>query len=313
MSYTLHIDHTHVNYRAGNSGRKYIVIHYTGNPSDAAAGNANYFRTTYRGASANYFVDPTDVYEVVAPDNTSWAVGVNYGHNNLFGICTNENSINIEMCSTNSAILQATVNNTIELTKKLMARYGIPVSNVVRHWDVCSKRCPGWAGWLPGDESKWNAFKAALTASTTVSKPKPKPTYYTANAHAVFRAYNPNSGEHVFTTDLTEANSLMDAGWKNEGIGWHETGSTKIYRMYANNEHVYLKANDEYAGLDIAGWKGEKVAFLASDKPGDGLYPVFRLYNKTGGHHMYTISEKERDTLVKAGWKLEGIAFYEHE
>lgn len=311
MSYTMHIDHTRVNYSHGNAGRKYIVIHYTGNPTDSAAGNANYFRSVDRGASAHYFVDTANVYEVVNPDDTAWAVGVNYGHGNLFGICTNANSINIEMCSINRTIPQATIDNTIALVKTLMKRYGIPASHVVRHWDVCSKRCPGWAGWLPGDEHIWNAFKAELTASASVSKPKP--TYYTANAHAVFRAYNPNSGEHVFTADLKEANSLMDAGWKNEGIGWHESGNTKIYRMYANNEHVYLRADDEYAGLDIAGWKGEKVAFLASDKPGDGLYPVFRLYNKSGGHHMYTISDKERDNLVKSGWTLEGVAFYEHK
>ena len=36
--------------------------------------------------------------------------------------------------------------------------------------------------------------------------------------------------------------------------------------------------------------------------------PVYRFYNRKTGDHMYTISEAERESLVKAGWKAEGIA-----
>lgn len=169
MSYKLVIDHTSVNRTTGNQGRKYIVIHYTGNRTDTARGNANYFRSTNRNASAHYFVDDSTVYEVVSPNDSAWSVGVNYGRNNLFGKCTNWNSLNIEMCSTNGRITDATFNNTVALTKTLMSKYGIPASNVVRHYDVCSKRCPGWAGWLPGNESLWNKFKSALSNSTTHS------------------------------------------------------------------------------------------------------------------------------------------------
>lgn len=164
MGYNYVVDHTKVNYSSGNSGRLYIVIHYTGNKTDTAAGNANYFRNENRGASAHLFVDGSNVYEVVSLNNTAWAVGVNYG-GNLFGICTNRNSISIEMCSTDGKIADATFNNTVELTKSLIKTYGIPVERVVRHYDVCGKSCPGWSGWLPGNESLWNKFKNALTAS----------------------------------------------------------------------------------------------------------------------------------------------------
>lgn len=172
MGYNYVVDHTKVNYSSGNSGRLYIVIHYTGNETDTAAGNANYFRSENRGASAHLFVDESSVYEVVPLNNTAWAVGVNYG-GNLFGICTNRNSISIEMCSTDGKIADATFNNTVELTKSLMKTYGIPAERVVRHYDVCGKSCPGWSGWLPGNESLWNKFKNALTASngsTVVNK-----------------------------------------------------------------------------------------------------------------------------------------------
>ncbi len=168
MSYNFIKDHTLVNYSPGNSGRLYIVIHYTGNVTDSAAGNANYFRNADRGSSAHYFVDKTSVYEVVSPDNTSWAVGVNYG-GRLFGICSNYNSINIEMCSDNGVIAPETFNNTIELIKKLMKQFGIPADRVVRHYDVCGKNCPGWAGWLPGNESLWNNFKSKLIGASDAS------------------------------------------------------------------------------------------------------------------------------------------------
>ena len=138
MSYKLKKLHTKCNYEKGNSGRQYIVIHYTGNTTDTAKANANYFYNVNRGASAHYFVDDTNVYEVVSPNNTSWAVGVKYGYNNLFGKCTNYNSISIEMCSTKGKISDKTFANTVALTKKLMKTYGISKGKVVRHYDVCS-------------------------------------------------------------------------------------------------------------------------------------------------------------------------------
>ena len=76
MGYNYAIDHTRVNYTIGNSGRLYIVLHYTGNNTDTAKANANYFRDANRGASAHLFVDESDVYEVVSLNNTAWAVGV---------------------------------------------------------------------------------------------------------------------------------------------------------------------------------------------------------------------------------------------
>ena len=173
MAYTLIKNHTTVNYSRGNSGRKYIVIHYTGNQTDTAKANANYFKSVNRGASAHYFVDATTVYEVVDPSNTAWAVGRNFGSNNLFGKCTNYNSISIEMCSTGGKISDATFANTVELTKSLMKKYSIPASNVVRHYDVCTKNCPGWSGWLPNNPTLWNKFKSQISsnsASSTASK-----------------------------------------------------------------------------------------------------------------------------------------------
>jgi hypothetical protein len=37
-----------------------------------------------------------------------------------------------------------------------------------------------------------------------------------------------------------------------------------------------------------------------------GLLPFYRLSNPNSGEHFYTISAAEKDTLVTAGWYLEG-------
>ena len=53
------------NYYHGRSGNsiKYIVVHYTANNGDTAAGNGNYFSSPNRKASAHYFVDENSVVQ----------------------------------------------------------------------------------------------------------------------------------------------------------------------------------------------------------------------------------------------------------
>ena len=163
---------TTVNRTKGVNTKKYIVIHYTGNRTDSALANANYFKSVNRGASAHYFVDKTSIYQCVEDNDASWAVGVNYGKNNLFNTVKNRNSISIEMCSNGGKIADETYKNTVELTRYLMKKYRIPANNVVRHWDVCSKACPGWNGWGANgcNASIWNQFKKDI-ANGTVSTP----------------------------------------------------------------------------------------------------------------------------------------------
>ena len=170
MAYELIKKHTKKNYTNKTTDKDYIVMHYTGNKTDTAKANADYFYSTYRGVSAHFFVDDTTVYEVVDPDKVAWAVGKNYGSNNLFNTVKNSNSIQIEMCSRGGKITDATYENAVLLTKKLMSAYGIPADHVYRHYDVCSKQCPGWPGWTGKDTSIWQQFKKDI-GSTTTSKP----------------------------------------------------------------------------------------------------------------------------------------------
>lgn len=156
-----------------SSAIKYLVYHYTGNQTDTALNNANYFKNNIRQASAHYFVDDTTVYQSVPDLTTAWAVGDRKysdcsvtGGGAMYGKITNTNSISIEMCSVNGAISEATIDNAVALGKEIMAKYNIPISNVYRHFDVSGKHCPGWSGWYGNDSSKWTAFKNSLLGTT---------------------------------------------------------------------------------------------------------------------------------------------------
>ena len=142
---------------------KYIVLHYTANDGDTAKGNCNYFQGKNRGASAHYFVDETSVWQSVRDTDTAWSVGgglQSSGGHAFYKICTNSNSISIEMCSKNRewayTIPERTVDNAVELTKLLMGKYGIPIDRIIRHYDVNGKICP--KPWVE-DENQWAQFK----------------------------------------------------------------------------------------------------------------------------------------------------------
>jgi len=160
---TIHKNLTKVNYtKQTRLNLQYIVIHYTGNKTDTAKANTNYFKHVNRGASANYFVGDDGIYMCVKPKRGyAWHCGKDYsgGKAKFHGIVTNKNSIGIEMCSQNGKISSKTYKKTIRLTRKLMKQYKIPASHVVRHYDVCGKQCPGWIGWLPPNEKSWKQFK----------------------------------------------------------------------------------------------------------------------------------------------------------
>ena len=82
---------------------KWLVIHYTANDGDSAKGNGNYFKNNKPKASAHYFVDDNVIVNSVPDNYTAYAVGGKKYNNNggkYYGVCTNSNSISIELCDT---------------------------------------------------------------------------------------------------------------------------------------------------------------------------------------------------------------------
>ena len=98
----------------------------------------------------------------------------------------------------------------------------------------------------------------------------------TTNYKPVYRLYNPyvDGGDHHYTTNEEEYNSLPAAGWKQEGVAWYsaeekESGAVKLLRQY-------------------------------------------NPFAETGTHN-YTKDQKEQDSLVSLGWKAEGVGWYGYD
>jgi hypothetical protein len=81
------------------------------------------------------------------------------------------------------------------------------------------------------------------------------------------RAYNPNADYHFFTRTVAEFHNAVAAGYRDESTG--------------------------QGGFDV----------LADYVAGTAL--IHRLYNLTTGRHYYTLSDGERDSLVRLGWRFE--------
>ena len=129
---------------------------------------------------------------------------------------------------------------------------------------------------------------------------------------SMYRMYNPNSGEHFYTSDINEKKHLVKVGWNYEGIGWYapETGHP-VYRLYNPNvgdHHYTLDINEKNHLVDV-GWNYEGIGWYSDIEE---KVPLYRLYNPnavTGTHH-YTTDINESNYLDKIGWNYEGIAWY---
>lgn len=156
---------------------KYIVIHYVG-ATGGAESNCRYFRSMYRGASAHYFVGHKgEVWQCVLDEDVAWHCGAKkYKH----PYCRNSNSIAVEMCVKKRKnqwyFEDATVDATVELVKELMAKYKVPASNVLRHYDVTGKICPEpfvsnktkhtWQGFLQKIKNKQDTAQKTIEKSS---------------------------------------------------------------------------------------------------------------------------------------------------
>ena len=163
--------------------RMYIVVHYTG-AEGTAKNNIDYFKGGNRSASADFFVGQDGAIWQYNPNikgQYSWHCGGGRQSSRggtFFGKCKNGNSIGIELCTHKQngewIFYDATINAARILIKYLMDEYGIKQANVIRHFDVNGKYCPGVPGWgAVGSADKWNKFKASLS-STTIYNDKPQ-------------------------------------------------------------------------------------------------------------------------------------------
>lgn len=152
------------------------------------------------------------------------------------------------------------------------------------------------------------AFVVSLVSSTTPQAHAETP--YSVTMH---RMYNPYSGEHLYTKDTNERDTLSASGWQYEGKAWTapSTSFVPVYRLYNpySGDHHFTKDINEYNALGEIGWNKEGVGWYSDE--GEEI-PLYRLFNPqaTIGTHHYTTDKNEYETLPAHGWKQEDIAWY---
>lgn len=134
------------------------------------------------------------------------------------------------------------------------------------------------------------------------------------NYTPVYRLYNPNTGEHFYTTNTVEYQYLEKNGWNDEGIGWYAVNHGKaVYRLYNPNakggDHYYTMNKGEAQFLIQQGWKIDNNWAPAFYSYGDtNLYVAYNP-NAQSGAHNYTTNAAEQNMLLNSGWLFGAVAW----
>lgn len=281
-----------------------VTIHNTG--SSASAKNHMLYMTQNGGfnstTSYHFVIDDVDCYQLLPITENAWHAG-----DGALG-AGNRKTIAIEICECGD--IRKAHDRAAQLAAYLLKEIGgTPQKNLYQHADFMNKDCPRLL--RSGRPYTWEVFaekvKQAMEKNSNpapATKPKPKPKIED-KARAVHRLYNPNSGDHLYTTSYAEAKAQQNAGMEYEGIAWiyPETGAG-IFRLVSGGKH-HLALKDEHDKLVKLGWKSEGMIARSG---GEGR-PIRRLYNPNGGEHIFTTSDKEHNALAAAGWKCELAPF----
>jgi len=76
---------------------------------------------------------------------------------------------------------------------------------------------------------------------------------------------NATNGKHFYTKGASERDSLVQAGWKDEGVAFYadEDKGRAVYRMLnsKNGDHFFTSSTSERDNLLNNGWVNEGTAF----------------------------------------------------
>ena len=154
--------------------------------------------------------------------------------------------------------------------------------------------------------------EASTTPATTEEELEAE-TESASGSVPIYRLYNPNNGEHLYTTDANEKSVLYTQhGWGYEGVGWYAPSKgTPVYRLYnaGLQNHLYTTDVNEVKVLTSRhGWTSDnngRPVFYSG-----GTIKIYRVYNaKLRGLHHWTTDVNEYKTLPKHGWAQEGAKF----
>lgn len=275
----------------GTNNPEYIVIHDTGNYDDTDEGNANYFCTGHRRASAHYFVDEDSITQVVREHDSAFHIGDGYGK---YGI-TNSNSIGIEMCKTKGDISEQTIENTLWLVKDIQKKYGIPNDKVVTHWHCSRKNCPNT--FIPNNWDRWYNFKDRLSGqvSNITMVEKDQRGFYESditrtnativgegNIQVLDNKCNPIQGRYISSLDrifvlgIYPSSKFIEVIYPGGSKKYHAYISIENYNRISFDYHMEYQNDD---GETYIWWSSENVNKTEHDEvlaPNKKASPMYR-------------------------------------
>lgn len=281
------------------SSIKYIVIHYTGNIGDTARGNASYFATTNtRAAGAHYFVDQQgEVYQSIPINLSAWSVGgfftTENGAGKYYNVCTNFNSVSIELCDIASKDAGAKM---IQATRKLVSHIKAQCPNaktIIRHWDVNGKECP--KRYIGKNNAKWDALKKAIASADTLT------VYAQGEAKTDLNVYTTPNGKATGETIKagTQVNcygTFTDNKIHYDGLRW------VWWRVGTDKWVVYTRRINKHIGTVYA--KGSvKYGLTAYDSPnGKSTGKYYQAGSVVNCYGTFTDNVKHPDGLNSWVW-----------
>jgi Lyzozyme M1 (1,4-beta-N-acetylmuramidase) len=321
---------------AKNAGLNVAVYHYTNltAANSQASGNAkaiqeaNYFINVAKklGISNNtvMIMDCEQPYKdikgnIIGPDTNKvdWATSANqfanqlHGQgyaNTLFYTSTSWVGTNTQTCQMNY--------NSLGGAKKLWVAqylYGKPSANALKNTQYGAWQYTSQMYFQGTNNLKSHCLDTSIDYKNVFvasSSPSPAPS----NSRDIYRLYNVNTGEHFYTENFYEFQSLSAHGWRYEGIGWKASESgTAIYRVYNPNskggDHYYTKSKWEAQQLVNKGWRWDNNGSPAFYSSGNTKVYVAYNPNAVSGSHNYTTNVYEQNNLLNHGWKFGSVAW----
>ena len=279
---------TNTTYKADRK-LEYIVIHYVAGSTSKPGTALNLSNSCKSGgllSSAEFYVDDDTIVQYIEDisNRYSWSVGGNkYGSmstslgGKFYGKCTNQNSINIEICNekTNKKSFLATdtdwyftdaaIDNAVKLTKYLMDKYHIDIDHVIMHHHVTGKLC------LPYDNTElltpsgWVSLEQINIGDTVVQYNKAKNCLEYGQVNGVVSPYEDTVYKLRGFEATSDHRSLTRGAYKNATWNLHSW-----IQDYNAKQRIFMTNGvmSSYLGLPLS---NEEIQLLVWIQ-GDGHY-----------------------------------------
>jgi hypothetical protein len=163
-----------------------------------------------------------------------------------------------------------------------------------------------------------NATLFQATNTGVIQNDDPAPA---AGLLTQYRLFLPFTGEHLFTTDLSENDILPSFGWQQEGAAYRMfTGgvyngalTVPMYRLYNSaiaQHHWTTDSNEVKVLAATAPWTYEGIPGYLVPTPIAGTVPLYRMAFPNPPLHLWTIDGVEYAFQQTQGWVAEGAIGY---